>query len=49
METIPKQYQDLPDSELEKYLNIAKETFTAEQIVKLSFHREAERRSQLNG
>jgi len=49
MEAIPKQYQDLPDSELEEYMAIARSEFSPEQLCKLAFYREWERRSQLNG
>jgi len=45
METIPKQYQDLPDSELEEYLSIARNEFSPEQFAKTSFYKEWVRRN----
>jgi len=44
MSEIAKAYTDLPNSELEKYLAIASEEFTAEQITKISFYKLAKER-----
>jgi len=36
-ESFSKAYEDLPDSEVEAYLDIALHEFTAEQLIKLTF------------
>ena len=44
METTPKIYQELPDEILLEHVAIAEIIFTPEQLVKLSFYKEALRR-----